>query len=489
MTDYTDFQRFGHVLPQDVARILPGGKGSGKSVLICQSVVIRQDLYGRNERALILRQEHRALRDLKLRLERDFCDLWGAENVQINHSPDGVWVTPGGGTLEFGILPDGLQGTRYVEKIWHGQSLSYVVVDEVGQYSTAAPLNRLRSNLRSGTNVPCRMDLTFNPGGAGHQWLKQRYVGLDPWKIHDFEREVVIPGTMHRETIHEVLCVCPSSYRDNPHLPDDYLAQLVIASEGDDELYKAWTGVYPQNWEIARGAYFAAALENPHIGRHWLLPSPTTWSPDPKAPRFGVGWDAADWRFGLAYDHGTSAPAACYVLAYSPGGLGPDEEFYPVGSVIVLDEWTHHAQGNLARGLGLDVDEIAPYVVALAEKWEIKPAGVADDQILSQDGRVTIADLFLRRGVRFRGAKKGAWRRRAPSCGRMRQMLKNAGKLEEPGLYIDFERCPYLAETLGVLEHDPDNDGAYQKSPIDHGADAVRYGIGQPRFGLHEVKR
>lgn len=490
VTDYTDFQRFAHLIPQDVSRILPGGKGGGKTVLASQCVQIRQEEFGVGERALILRQEHRALHDLKMKLERDFNELWGPENVQINHSPDGVWRTPRGGTLEFGILPDGLQGTRYVEKIWHGQSLTYIYVDEAGQYSTAAPIDRLRSNLRSGSGVPCRMDLSFNPGGAGHQWIKSRYIGLKPWKIHDLERAVVIPGTGHRETIRERLCVCPSSYRDNPHLPEDYLASLVIAAEGDDELYKAWTGIYPDNWNIARGAYFAAALENPKIGVHWPLPERHIWTPSPRSSTLGWLWDATDWRFGLAYDHGTSAPAACYVMAYSPGGMGPDEVYYPRGSVVVLDEWTHHVQGNLAKGLNLDVDQIAPHLVRLAERWEIPAKGVADDQIKAKDGRTTIQDLFRRHGVHFEGAQKGAWKNRAPSCTRMRQMLRHAGHVEEPGLYIDWERCPYLAETLGVLQHDPKKDGAYEDtSPIDHGADAVRYGIGKPRFGMREVKR
>ncbi len=446
--------------------------------MTAQAIQVRQDEFGLAEGCLVVRQEHRALMDLKTKLESLFIELWG-DKCRISHAADGEWVMPKGGRLQFGILPDGNEGTRYVERVWQGQSFTYIVADEIGQYSSMAPLDRLMACLRS-DEIPSRMDRSFNPAGLAHQALRQRYVKLDPWKIHDLERTVHVSG-VGDQVIKERLCVCPSSYRDNPFLPEDYLARLVQASEGDDELFKAWTGVYPDNWDIARGAYFAAALENPAISRSW--PAADTWQ--------WIPWDPTDWRIQLSYDHGTAKPAACYVMAYSPGSVGPDGEFYPPDSVIVIDEWTHHRQGNLAVGLGLDVDAIAPHLVRLAEKWGISPQGVADDQIFAKDGRWTIGELFRKEGVRFVGHKKhgGAYRSRAPSCGQMRQMLSNAGQLETPGLFVNWARCPYLAETLPFLLHDPDKDGAYLKGPTDHGADAVRDGVGRPRYGIHEVKR
>ena len=452
-----------HSLPEGVNRFLGGGRGGAKSEASAQDVTYTAERYGSDAKILVIRKgPYKSLQDTETTLRRVFNLAWGPRAHRLNKST-WRWSVPTGSHIELGILPDGKKGKVYYETAYQGRSFTHIIVQEAGQFATGEVIDLMRSNLRG--PIPTRMTLEANPGGEGHQWLRSRFVvNRKPWHQFEIERPVVGEDGKQRMTATPWIS-CPSTYLDNPYLPDDYLDTLASSIAADPELLKAWvTG----DWDIARGSYFAAALDNPRIKINW--PEPSEWG----------GWPAYDWSLFLAFDHGTSNPAVCYVMAKSPGALGPDGIYYPANSILMLDEWACHRQGDLTQSFGWGVPQIAGEVLSLARRWGIPASGVADDACFSSHGHtddrgnaMTIADAYAAEGVHWSPARKGG---RAARFLKMKGMLSACGDLERAGLYVS-ERCHYWWETVPTIIHDPKNGEVPLKGGADHGLDASSYGL------------
>lgn len=430
---------------------------------IAQSTAIDALRYKQLARMLILRKgPHKSMGDLIATMRQVFNQIFGAKTHSLNRQT-GVWELPTGSHLELGILPDGNIGQKYYEDTYQGRSYTHITIDEAQAFAQPKNIDLLISNLRG--HVPTRMRIAANPGGIGHQWLAQRFVsGRDAWAEFSITSEIKING-QRSEQVRKWLS-CPSTYLDNPHNGHDYLANLAASCEHDEELLRAWvTG----DWNISRGAYFAAVLDNPRIEINW--PEPENWG----------RWEPGDWKFWLAYDHGTASPAICYIVAQSPGGLGPDGRAYSPGSILLLDEWACHRPGDRTSAYGWHVSQLAGPILSLAKRWRIPARGVADDEIFGDEGHNegTIADQYGREGIVWRPARKG---RRAARFLEMKRMLSNVPKpgdflnRGQPGFYVS-KRCEYWWATVPFIVHDPKDPEVPLKGPEDHGLDAGSYGM------------
>src|SRR5437764_294913 len=77
----------------------------------------------------------------------------------------------------------------------------------------------------------------------------------------------------------EAWVTCPSTLIANPHLDqEDYMRRLKAACGNEEELYRAWVA---GDWNIARGAFFGASLdEKVHmLPVAWPYPITKAWRP------------------------------------------------------------------------------------------------------------------------------------------------------------------------------------------------------------------
>jgi len=203
-----------------------------------------------------------------------------------------------------------------------GRSQTLIIVDEITEYQSLNVVDKLRANLRSVAGHPLRFVVIGNPGGPGHGNVAQRWAFHEPW----------VPFYESKSKRKWILC--PSTYLDNDAIDRDaYRQQLESATATDQELQRAWVS---NDWHVNRGAYWSAVLD---FDRNSFDPEPWTCVPD--------GWDAP-W---LGFDFGVSAPSVCYVIARSPGAMGPDGRFYPRDSLLALDEMATNRPDSLAEGL------------------------------------------------------------------------------------------------------------------------------------------
>ncbi len=428
-------------LPECYDIFLGGGRGGGKDYTIAHLILRHVEQYGQRARILYLRQSYKGLADFELVCREVFGLVYGTD-ARYN-AADHVWRFPGGAYMELGQLESHACYSKY-----QGRSFTLLIVSEAGQYATPDLLDLMRSNLRGPRDLPLRMVLAANPGGCGHYWIARRYVFKGkPWVPFVEEKS-------KREWIH-----APSTFIDNPFIDQDaYRAQLESACPSDPELLRAWL---QGDWAVARGAYFAACLEE---SRNAVGP----FTEVPK-DRFGDRWQS--W---LAHDFGSSAPSATYLMVESPGDkLG--KQFFPRGSIILLAELAAARKDNLNMGLGWTAATTGEAIRSeLCDIWKVQPTGVADDAVFAKTGHAgSIADEFAKVGVSFSPARKGD---RISGWQLMRRMLADAGKPDKPGLYVS-RACEYWWATVPYLARDQRRVEDVDSSGPDHGADATRYGL------------
>jgi hypothetical protein len=438
------FQQQVMMIPEAFDVFLGGGRGGGKSYALALLALRHAEQYRDKARILYVRKSYRALSDFELVTREVFGTVYGSA-ARYNGS-EHVWRLPGGAYMELSQL----EGPSDYSK-FQGRSFSLLLIDEAGEYSQPADLDRLRSNLRGPKNVPIRTVMAANPGGVGHAWLAKRYVFKDaPWKPFD-------------ETVSARQWVyAPSTFEQNPALDQvQYRSQLRAACPTDPELLKAWLS---GDWAIARGAYFGSVIDESRnaIDRWKELPDIGY-----TAPRGTV------WEYYLAHDYGSSAPSVTYIVGKSPGTDGPDGRYYSRNSLVLIDELATVDPDNLNQGMGYTVPRLADEIKNLCAGYGVWPEGFADDAIFNNHGSAagSIANEFDRAGVKFRPARKGD---RVAGWETMRRLLADAGKPDVPGLYVS-RACGYWWETVPYLGRDPRRVEDVDTRGPDHGADACRY--------------
>lgn len=371
----------------------------------------------------------------------------------------------------------------------HGRSYSLIIVDEICEFSEEQFLNlldKLRTCLRGDKSVPRRLIYLANPGGPSHYLVYTRYVeNREPWEVFDdpatIDQALVDELKLKDKIVTRRWVYCPSTYKDNPFIDTaTYVDDLLRSSSEDPELVKAWVA---GSWSINRGSFFDDKILDPLLGGRNKI---YNWKYLYEDVDFRNSKELKKWDFMLAHDYGTAAPSVTYVIAQSDGAFGPDGNYYPQGSLVVVDEYATNVPGSTTVGLRLNVIELAPKIKELGERWDMvgraKLRGPADSQMWALDGRPggTVANEFYQLGVNFQKVEKGP-NSRPPGWVKMKKMMMNSRVLsnsptstDKPGLYI-CERCKYFWNTLGKLQWNPKKDG--DCIGADHAADAIRYAI------------
>lgn len=259
------------------------------------------------------------------------------------------------------------------------------------------------------------MYTSFNPGGIGHTWVKERYV---------------IPYREGREAETRFI---PSTYKQNPALNIEYVEYLE-SLEGD--LGKAWR---EGDWDLFEGQYFAEWRHDKHVVEPFTIPD--AW------PKF-VSIDPS----------GRSGITSCHWYA-----LDRD------GAVYVYRE--HY-------GSGKDMDEHADEIAkaSLDENGIEEPYkyGVIDAAAFAKAGySETAVEIYQRHGVGVNYQLLPAAKERVIGWNVVHQYLR-WDVHTRPKLRI-FKTCYNLIRTLPELQHDTLHPEDVDSDGEDHAADELRY--------------
>jgi hypothetical protein len=416
---------------------LGGGRGGGKSSLALQEILRHSEQHGANASVLIVREHLKALSQVwdELHAVLSAVYLRGLRaNKQTNQ-----FTLPNGATIELGPLSNADDYAKV-----QGKSYSLITGDEGGHFGTLKWFFMLLSNLRAKRGVPTRAILIANPGGRLHAQIHATFIaGKTPWEPFEIDGLKWI--------------WCPSTYRDNPHLADDYATTIRASARGDVELARAWVD---GSWNINRGAYFADVVDESKQ-RFSELPF--------DLPHNGIlTYSATDW--------GTASPSVSLAFAHL---LAPVAG-YARGSKFIVDE-VHSADRTdptFSTGLGWSPGRLADAMNEMCLRNNIDRSGCIDNaRGLGADE--TLIKMFNGFGFRLTTPKSKS---RIAGWGKVRELLFNSmtGRLK-PGLYIS-ERAEMLWATLPSVPRDQVRIEDLDSTAVDHAVDATRYGCVEEPF-------
>ncbi len=391
-----------------------GAAGGGKSDALLMGALQYVDVPG--YAALLLRRTYADLSLPGALMER--AEAWLSPTDARWDDRKKTWRFPSGATVTFGYLENERDKYRY-----QGAELQYIGFDELTQFSETQ-YRYLLSRVRrlKGSAVPLRVRSASNPGGAGHEWVKGRFVqGLGVGG-----RGLEVPGTEDSPTLRRIFV--PARLADNPHLDageyERALSELDPVTrkqllDGDwtvrTELgffRREWFPVverapeglrWVRFWDAAakanlRSCYWAGAKVGLGAdGRYWIGDMVRGRWEYPEAKRVILQTAAADGRgVALGIEDSSSGTAVLQDLRRDPsaGGL----QVWPVtvtqDKVTRAAPWASRAHGGLVSLVS------GAWVGAFLDELDGFPsAGVPDDQVDAVSGAYQM--LAGKRRLRF----------------------------------------------------------------------------------------
>jgi hypothetical protein len=416
-----------------------GARGGGKTEGSIGDWLEHSSRYGENAIGIFFRRKLVQLAEVIARTKQLFPKLGAKYNEQQK-----TWTMRNGARLKFAYLEKDADAEEY-----QGHSYTRVYVEEVTNFPSSGPIDKLRATLRSGAGVPVGMRLTGNPGGAGHNWVKRRYIDPAPGGFKIITETMEIMG----KEVSLSRVFIPSKIGDNQLLmQNDPTYVLRLYQAGSKALVKAWL---EGNWDLVDGAFF----DNWDTDRIIL---PLDWL---KAiPKHTLRFRSFDW--------GSAKPFSVGWWAMSDGQWG-----LPHGAMLRYREWYGASGPN--KGLKLTADLVAQGILN-RERGEPISYGVADPSIFIRNGGPSIMELMLKEGCAWRKGDN----RREPGWQKMRQMLGNIPldyRFPEAGttdpLIFVLECCEDSIRTIPTLQHDDVKAEDLDTEAEDHVADDWRYGV------------
>lgn len=428
-----------------------GSRGGGKTFAIIIDWLIHSEAYGRHARGIVFRRELTELDDF-IEEAKDILEsaghIWMEQKKQFR--------SPKGAILRCRYLDNDKDAGKY-----QGHQYTRVYIEEIGGFPNEAPIKKLAATLRSKHGVPCRFKATANPGGAGHSWVKMRFIDPAPPKT-PFSKDGGKTYTVY----------IPARLTDNPHLMEndpDYIEMIKAA--GTEELVRAWLD---GDWDVVVGQYFKEFSRAKHVIP--TVPVPKAWT---------IRYRAMDW--------GSSRPYAVYWFAVANGEQLPGVETHiPRGSLVVYRE-LYGWNGQPNQGSREFAEQVGRNI-AVAE--------VSDANIIKQNHSLNKVDpsTFATNGgpsIAEELAKGGAWFTRADNrrtagegalSGWDQVRKRLVGEDGHPRLFI-MDCCVHLVRTLPTLPSDPNKPDDIDTDAEDHPADALRYGcMARPYMPPKSVK-
>lgn len=326
---------------------------------------------------------------------------------------------------------------------YQGAEIHLLLIDELTSF-TELMYDYLRGRVRCAIDIPERYRHKIpgilcgsNPGGVGHEFVKQRWVDPDPQKEMKLLRAKKRDGGMLRQYI-------PGKLQDNPSLAEKdptYINRLDALPEPYRTAYKEG------DWDI-----FMGQALNFNIAHHVIKPIPV--------PEYT--------SFYMTFDSGFGAP-------FSIGWWWIDRD----GRAFRFHEW-YGWNGIPNQGLRLTDSEIAEGVLKKEEQLKLKDIKHIGDKWCFQkkpdykgggQGPST-ADVFEQHGIKLHRGDDSSTESRKSKVRQFRERLRVPEKFpEERPMVQIYEGCEQFIRTIKVLQTDPLDNEDIDTTMEDHAYD------------------
>jgi hypothetical protein len=438
--------------------------------------------YGKFWRGVIFDREYKNLDDLISKSRRWFPEFDdGAKFLSGNSQLK--WVWPTGEELLFRVAKKLADYWNY-----HGQEFPFIGWNELTKYPGSELYDIMMSCNRSSfrpedypvwvpgqtqpqflPEMPLVVYSTTNPFGAGHNWVKKRFIDpAPPGQVVRYVTNVFNPRTKQREDIVKTQVRIFCSYKENKYLSPEYVAEL--ENIRDPNRRRAWLF---GDWDItAGGAIDDLWDEMTHL-----------------APRFKV---PSGWKVDRSFDWGSTKPFSVGWWAEANGEeatLADGSKWCPPpGTLIRIYDLYGSKELGTNKGVLWGPKKVAREVKAidemlLKEGWIAEPVrpGPADGAIYDvrptddEDMPESIAaamedeDVYWQRADKSPGSRKNGLQL-------LRDRLQASLDFEGAGIYF-MRNCAATMELLPGIQRDEEDQDDVDTETEDHLYDEVRYRV------------
>lgn len=358
----------------------------------------------------------RTFPDLEKSLIRVSQSFYPREACAYNSSKH-TWKFANGSIIDFG----------YIDKesdVYQYQSAEYDVIrfDELTHF-TEFMYTYMISRCRGANSFPKHVKASTNPGGIGHNWVKERFIDIgEPNQIHTITLETGIKSTR---------IFIPSLVQDNIFLLEndpDYVTRLDNLPEKERKALKY--GV----WDIFDGQFFTEFNRNIHVCSPFEIPK--------------------EWKIYRTRDYGLDMCAVLWIALDYRMNAYIFKEFYE--SNLIVSEAAQKI--NNINNENISIDYAPP------DLWN-----------RNRDTGKSTADIFAMNGQYLTKADNN----RIQGWLAVHEWLKvytDEQGQPKSNLRI-FSNCVNLIRTLPALQHDEKNPNDVSNEPheLTHIPDALRY--------------
>ena len=414
--------------------LMGGAAGGGKTDCLV-ALALRQANHPRYK-GLILRRTFPRLQEVIDRCWELYPSIGG-----IYRATQHRWFFPSGATILLGHMQHEDDMYDYQGKQYH-----FIGWDELTQFTKKQYEYLVLSRIRTvDQDISVQVRATTNPGGIGHQWVKERFITN------------TTPGKVYIDPVTETSRVfIPALVYDNPTIMENdphYVKRL----EGLPELEKK--RLLYGDWEAFEGQVFAELSQSTHGCEPFEIPP--------------------DWERYLVFDWGFAKPfAALWFAVDFDGNIFLYREYYGCKT-----------EDGIAVG-DVGVRKIAQEVAAEILKLEAMNGDkvrmrVADPSIFHATPGFrrkecigeTISDDMSGQGLFFIKAdndringKQQVHRRLA-----LIETVDSEGVVEEHPQFFAFNNCTHFWRTMMEIQENPSNPEDVDTKQEDHIYDCLRY--------------
>lgn len=327
--------------------------------------------------------------------------------------------------------------------IYQGAEMHRLFIDELTHF-TQDIYDYLKTRVRVPKDLGVKpfIRCATNPGGAGHGWVKQRFIdGKQPFKTNTIIVHSDVLGKDEKVTVQYI----PAYATDNPHLTDDYIIQL---EQKPEALKKA---LLLGDWDIFEGQVFTEWRNKPEgymTGKHTHVIEPF------KIP--------LNWRIYRGFDYGYTKP-------FSVGWYAVDED----RRIYRIREYYGCVKGKANVGIQIDPYEIAKGIKQIEANdpnlMGRKIIGIADPAIQQQTTGESVADMMAHDGVYW---NYGDHTRIA---GKMQFHYRLKFDKNGVPMFYCFKTCPEFIRTIPTIVYSSKNVEDIDTECEDHIYDECRY--------------
>lgn len=353
--------------------------------------------------------------DLEKSLIRTSMDLYPLSIADYNSSKH-TWKFKNGSIIDFGYI-------QYEKDVYQYQSAEYDVVrfDELTHF-TEFMYTYLISRCRGANPYPKCIKSSTNPGGVGHNWVKERFI------------DIGVPNTIHTckletgETTTRIFI--PSLVQDNKFMltyDPDYIKRLDALPEKERRALKYG------DWDIFDGQFFTEFKRNIHVIEPFEIPK--------------------DWYVYFVMDYGLDMLAGYWIAVDYNNNAYVFREVYQSNLLV-----------SQARDKIKEMTNESIYIyLAPPDLWNRhKETGKSTADIFAEGG----IDLYKTNNDRIQGwLQMKEWLK----------VYKDEQGCDTSRLKI-FSTCKNLIRCLPQIQHDEKKIGDVANEPheLTHSVDAIR---------------